>query len=154
MPTQIIICTAKSVVDLFYLQIYQLVHHAMWVDSVVSWGSSFQLIYSQSLDPFLCHRIPQKSSCTIRTRKVSFHGSSLQVGFRQTSLLYGASVLNIKTEQASFLIGWTAVTMVTEEDFVSITYLKTAAPSIDQLYYHKFLIRSVSVALSVISTQQ
>ena len=39
--------------------------------------------------------------------------------------------------------------MVTEEDIASIAYLKTAAPSVDQLYYHKFLIRSVSVALSV-----
>ena len=35
--TEIIICTAKSLVDLFSLQIYQLIHQAMWVDlSVVS----------------------------------------------------------------------------------------------------------------------
>ena len=60
---------------------------------------------------------------------------------------YIASILNIKIEQASFLIGWTVVAMVTEDNFVSIAYLKTAAPSIDQLYYHKFLIHSVSVGL-------
>ena len=42
-----------------------------------------------------------------------------------------------------------AVVMVTEEDITSIAYLKTAAPSVDQLYYHKFLFLSVSVALSV-----
>ena len=66
---------------------------------------------------------------------------------------YIASVLSIKTEQASFLIGWTAVAMVTEEDFASIAYLMIAAPSVDQLYY-KFFIRSVSVALSVTSTQE
>ena len=77
----------------------------------------------------------------------------MQVGIRQTSLLYGASVLNIKTEQASFLIGWTAVTMVTEEEFASITYLKTAAPSVDKLYYHKYFIRSVLVALSVTNVE-
>ena len=39
--------------------------------------------------------------------------------------------------------------MATEEDFASIAYLMTAAPSVDQLYYHKLLIPSVSVALSV-----
>ena len=48
---------------------------------------------------------------------------------------YIASVLNIKIVQASFLIGWTAIAMVTEEDFASIDYLKTAVPSVDQLYY-------------------
>ena len=67
---------------------------------------------------------------------------------------YIASLLNIKIEQASFLIGWAAVAMVTEEDFASIVYLMTAAPSVDQLYYHKFFVRSVSVALYVTSTQQ
>ena len=39
--------------------------------------------------------------------------------------------------------------MVTEEELVSIAYLKRAAPSVDQLYYHKYFIRSVVVALSV-----
>ena len=102
---------------------------------------------------WLCHRISQKSFYTIQTRKTSSQGSYLQVGIRQTSLLYGASVLNIKTEQASFLIGWTAVTMVTEEEFASIAYLTTAAPSVDQLCYHKFFIRSVLVALSVANVE-
>ena len=81
--------------------------------------------------------------------KSIFPRKLLQVGIRRTGLLYGGSVLNIKTEQASFLIGWTAVTMVTEEELVSIAYLKTAAPSVDQLYCHKFFIRSIAVALSV-----
>ena len=52
-------------------------------------------------------------------------------------LPYIASVLNMKREQTNFLIGSTAVVMVTEED---IAYPKTTAPSVDQLYYHKFLI--------------
>ena len=43
--------------------------------------------------------------------------------------------------------------MVTEEEFASIAYLKTAAPSVDQLYYHKYFIRSVSVALSVTNVE-
>ena len=64
-----------------------------------------------------------------------------------------ASVLNMKTEQASFHIGWIVIATVTEEEFASIAYLKTAAPSVDQLYYHEFLIQSVSVALSVTSSR-
>ena len=43
--------------------------------------------------------------------------------------------------------------MVTEEEFVSIAYPKTAAPSVDQLYDHKYFIRSVSVALSVTNVE-
>ena len=43
--------------------------------------------------------------------------------------------------------------MVTEEELVSIAYLKTAAPSVDQLYYHKFFIRSIAVALSVTNVE-
>ena len=46
----------------------------------------------------------------------------------------------MKREQTSILIGSTAVVTVTEEDIVSVAYLKTAEPSVDQLYYHKFLI--------------
>ena len=93
---------------------------------------------SQCWQPFLSHQIPQKSFYMIQTWKASSHGSSLQVGIRQTGLLYGVPVLNIKTEKASFLIDWTAVTMVTEEEFASIAYLMTAAPSVDQLYCHKY----------------
>ena len=40
------------------------------------------------------------------------------------------------------------VVMVTEEDIASIAYLKTAAPSVDQLYYHKFLFLSVSLSVT------
>ena len=43
--------------------------------------------------------------------------------------------------------------MGTEEEFVPIAYLNTAAPSVDQLYYHKYFIRSVSVALSVTNVE-
>ena len=110
---------------------------------------SFQLIHRPMLKTVLESWNYSKKIYTIQTRKASFHRRSLQIGIRRIGLLYGASVLNIKTEQASFLIGWTAVTMVTEEELVSIAYLKTAAASVDQLYYQKYFIRSVSVALSV-----
>ena len=61
---------------------------------------------------------------------------------------YIASVLSIKTEQASFLIGSTVIAMVTEDDFVSIAYLKTPAPSLEHLFhYHKFLIRFLLLAV-------
>ena len=49
--TQTIICTAKSLVDLFSLQINQLIHVAMWVDSVCSFmRNPFQLIHKASAD--------------------------------------------------------------------------------------------------------
>ena len=93
------------------------------------------MIHNPVLRAVLRSRNSYKKSYTIQTRKASFRGSSLQVEIRWTGLLYGASVLNIKTEQASFLIGLTAVTRVTEEEFA---YLKTAVPSVDQFYYHKY----------------
>ena len=37
--------------------------------------------------PFLCHGIPQKSFYTTQTQRISFLGSSLQVGIRWTGLL-------------------------------------------------------------------
>ena len=43
--------------------------------------------------------------------------------------------------------------MVAEEELVSIAYLKTSAPSVDKLYYHKFFIRLVVVALSVTNVE-
>ena len=50
------------------------------------------------------------------------------------------------TDRTSQLSYWlTAVAMVTEEEFASIAYLKTAAPSVDQLYYNKFFIRLVAL---------
>ena len=43
--------------------------------------------------------------------------------------------------------------MVTEEELVSIAYLKTAVPSVDQLCYHKFFMRSVAIVLSVTNVE-
>ena len=152
--TQIIICTAKSLVDLFLCKsINWFVKPCGLTLSVGSWGSPFQLIHNPVLRAVLESWNSSKKCYTIQTRKASFRGSSLQVGIRRTGFLYGSSVLNIKTEQASFLIGWTAVTMVTIEELVSIAYLKTAVSFVDQLYYYKFFIRSVAVALSVINVE-
>ena len=44
--------------------------------------------------------------------------------------------------------------MVTEEEFASSAYLKTAAPSVDQLYYHKFFILSVTLSVTNVEIQK
>ena len=132
--------TAKSLY-IFSLKINQLIHRTRWVDSVCS----FMRI------PF---STDTQGSAENRSWVVEFL-KNVFTRFKHHEKLVSveslckeesdrlASVLNIKTEQVSFLIGWIAVAMVTEEEFASIAYLKTGAPSVDQLYYHKFCIRSV-----------
>ena len=126
--------------------------HVGWLCSFLR--IPFQLIYKPVRELFLCYGIPKKKCLYVSIIK-SFFSRKLFASRNQMDwppcIAY---VLNIKREQTSVLIGWTAVAMVTEEDISSIAYLKTAALSVDQLYYHKLLIRSISVALSVTSTQQ
>ena len=98
--------TAKSFIDLFSLKINQSINscsHEDWL-SLQLHEDPFSIdTQSQCWQPFLSHWIPQKSFYTIQTWKASSHRSSLQVGIRQTSLQYGASVLNIdRTSQLSY----------------------------------------------------
>ena len=148
-----IICSSKSL-DLFALQINQLIHQATWVDSVCSFMRiPFSIDPPASRrEPSLSRGIPKKKLHDSNTN--SFFPRKLFASRNQTDWPpYIASALNMKTEQASFLIGWTAVAMETEEEFASLAYLKTAAPSVDKLYYHKYFIRSVLVALSVTNVE-
>ena len=143
------ICTENYSSIFFSLQIYQLIHHAMWNDSVLSWGSPFQLIDKPVLRAVLVSWNYSKKFLYDSNTK-SFLLRKLFASRNQMDWPpYIASVLDIKREQTCIIIGWTTVVMVTEENIASIVYLKTAAPSVDQLYYHKFLIWSVPVALSV-----
>ena len=105
--TQITIFTEKSLVDLFSLQIHQLVHHAMWVDSVVSSESPFQLIHKSVLRAVLESWISQKRFYMIQTLRAS-HALLLAVPYmncistmqsRVSFTLYPSSLNLIRTYQ-------------------------------------------------------
>ena len=137
----------------FSLQSYQLIHHATWVDSS-SLGIPFSIDTQARAESL---------PWVVEFLKKNLHDSNMK-NFFPCKLFesrnqmdwppYVASVLNIKTEQASFLIGWTAIAMVTEEDFVSISYLKVfGLPEDSSTICWTTLLPQVSCALSVTSSK-